>query len=131
MKTNLLKQHALAKIPGVGGKPTHKMMRERAIELAMIKGRSAQDLSKADWEQARRDLTEDPDTEPQTPGHVSVADSERWDPVAGSTGYKVHVPSGDDEDDEGRSDTERLVEEGVREAGRDQMRQANRDDENI
>jgi hypothetical protein len=34
------------------------------------------------------------------------------------------VASGDDEDDEGRSDNERLVDEGIAEAEHDQMRQA-------
>jgi hypothetical protein len=129
MKTNLLKQDAMTGNSGAFGKPTHKMLRERAVELAMIKGRSAQDVSKSDWEEAKRDLTDEPDTDPKAAAHESVADSERWDPVPGSSGYKVHVPSGDDEDDEGRSDTERLVEEGVREAGRDQMRQAGQDRE--
>lgn len=53
-------------------------------------------------------------------------ESERWDPVPGSTGYKTPVPSNDDEDDEGRSDNERLVEEGVAGAEHDQMVQAAR-----
>jgi hypothetical protein len=36
------------------------------------------------------------------------------------------VPSGDDEHDEGRSDNERLVEEGIAEAEHDHMVQAAR-----
>jgi hypothetical protein len=53
-----------------------------------------------------------------------AAESERWDPVHGSTGHKVSVNSGDDEDDEGRSDNERLVDEGMASAEHDQRRQA-------
>jgi hypothetical protein len=54
----------------------------------------------------------------------SASESDRWDPVHGSTGHKVPVPPGEDEDEEGRSNSERLVEEGIAEAEEDQMRQA-------
>ena len=56
----------------------------------------------------------------------SAPESERWDPVHGSTGHKVPVAPGEDEDQEGRSDNERLVEEGIQGAEHDQMRQASR-----
>jgi len=39
-------------------------VRERAVELAIINGRSAQDASKSDWEQAKRELTGEPDIDP-------------------------------------------------------------------
>jgi hypothetical protein len=106
---------------------TRKMVRERAVELAVIIGRSPQDVTKADWDQAKRELMAKPDSDLADAVQESTAESERWDPVSGSTGHKVHVPSGDDEDDEGRSDPERLVERGVRDAGRDQMREAARE----
>jgi hypothetical protein len=51
-------------------------------------------------------------------------ESERWDPVPGSTGNKVAAAPSADEDEEGRSDNERLVEEGIAAAEHDQMRQA-------
>jgi hypothetical protein len=54
----------------------------------------------------------------------SAPESERWDPVPGSTGHKVAMAPSEDEDDEGRSDDERLVEEGVAEAELDQRRRA-------
>jgi len=53
-------------------------------------------------------------------------ESERWDPVPGSTGHKVRVAPSDDEDEEGRSDNERLTEEGVAGAEHHQMFQAAR-----
>ncbi len=108
------------------GTVTRKMVRERAIELAVINGRSAQEVSKSDREQAKRELTGDPDPDPKEEVLESAPESERWDPVPGSTGHKVSVASGDDEDDEGRSDNERLVEEGIAGAEHDQMRQATR-----
>jgi hypothetical protein len=100
------------------------MVRERAVELAVINGRSAQEVSKSDWEQAKRELSGDSDTNPNEAALESASESERWDPVHGSTGHKVPVAPSDDEDDEGRSDNERLVDEGIAEAEHDQRRQA-------
>jgi hypothetical protein len=106
------------------GTVTHKMARERAVELAAIDGRAAQEVSKSDWEQAKRELTGGSDMDPKEALLESAPESERWDPVPGSTGHIVPVPSVDDEDDEGRSVSERLVEEGMLEAEHDQMLQA-------
>ena len=100
------------------------MVRERAAELAVINGRSAQDVSKSDWERAKRELTGAADADAQTVALESASESERWDPVPGSTGHKVPASPGEDEDEEGRSDGEKLVEEGVAEAEHDQMLQA-------
>ena len=106
------------------GTVTRKMVRERAVELAVINGRSAQDVSKSDWEQAKRELTGEPDTDPKAAVLESAPESERWDPVPGSEGRKVPVAPSADEDDEGRSDNERLVDEGIAGAEHDQERQA-------
>jgi hypothetical protein len=84
-------------------------------------------VSKSDWEQARRELTGEPDMDPKEAALESAPESERWDPVPGSTGHKVPVASSDDEDDEGRSDNERLVDEGIAGAEHDQTRQASRE----
>src|ERR1035437_4100205 len=53
MKTNLLKDGALTENSAGLGTVNRKMVRERAVELAVINGRSAQDVSKSDWEVAR------------------------------------------------------------------------------
>ena len=127
MKTNHLKQGALTENSAGIGTVTRKMVRERAVELAVINGRPAQDVSKSDWEQAKRELTGETDIDPKEAVLESAPESERWDPVPGSTGHKVPVASGDDEDDEGRSDNERLVEEGIAGAEHDQMLQATRE----
>ena len=108
------------------GTVTRKMVRERAVELAIINGRTAQEVSKSDREQAKRELTGEPDMDPKEAALESAPESERWDPVPGSTGHKVPVASSDDEDDEGRSDNERLVDEGIAGAEHDQTRQASR-----
>jgi hypothetical protein len=127
MKTNPLKEGALTENSAGIGTVTPKMVRERATELAAINGRPAQDTSKSDREQARRELTGQPDTDPKESVLESAPESERWDPVPGSTGHKVPVAPGDDEDDEGRSDNEKLVDEGIEGAEHDQMRQATRE----
>ena len=124
MKTNPLKEGALTENSAGIGTVTRKMVRERAVELAIINGRTAQEVSKSDREQAKRELTGEPDMDPKEAALESAPESERWDPVPGSTGHKVPVASGDDEDDEGRSDNERLVDEGIAGAEHDQRRQA-------
>ena len=105
------------------------MVRERATELALINGRSAQDVSAVDWEQAKRELTGEPDIDPKEALLESAPESERWDPLPGSTGHIVPVSSIDGEDDDGRSLGEKLVNEGVQEAEHDQMLQAARAEE--
>jgi hypothetical protein len=127
MKTNPLKEGALTENSAGIGTVTRKMVRKRAVELAVINGRSARDVSKSDWEQARRELTGEPDTDPKEAALESAPESERWDPVSGSTGHKVPVAPSADEDDEGRSDNERLVDEGIAGAEQDQARQASRE----
>ena len=124
--TNPLKEGALTENSAGIGTVTRGMVRERAVELALINGRTALEVSKSDWEQAKRELTGEPDTDPNEAVLESAPESERWDPVHGSTGHKVPVASSEDEDDEGRSDSERLVEEGIAEAEHDQRLQAAR-----
>src|SRR5512145_2439320 len=124
MKTNPLKEGLLTENSAGIGTVTREMVRERAVELAVINGRSAQEVSKADWEQAKRELTGDSDTDSNEITLESAPESQRWDPVHGSTGHKVPVAPSEDEDDEGRSDNERLVDEGMGGAEHDQRRQA-------
>jgi len=127
MKPNLLKEGILTENSTGIGTVTRQMVRERAIELAVINGRSKQDVSQSDWAQAKRELTGGSDTDPKEAVLESLPESERWDPVPGSTGHKVPAAASDDEDQEGRSDNERLVEEGVAGAEHDQMVQAARE----
>ena len=124
MNTNPLKQGALTENATGIGTVTRKMVRERAVELAVINGRHEQEASKSDWEQAKRELTGEPDMDPKTAILDSAPESERWDPVPGSTGHKIPVAGSEDEDEEGRSDNERLVEEGIAGAELDNMFQA-------
>jgi hypothetical protein len=124
MKTNPLKQGALTENSAGLGTVGRKMVRERAMEIAVINGRSTHTVSKADWEQAKLELTGIPDVESKESILESVPESERWNPSPGSTGRKIPVTDGEDEDEEGRSDNEKLVEEGVAEAEHGQSFQA-------
>ena len=126
MKTNPLKDGALTENSAGLGTVTRKAVRARAAELAVINGRSSDEPSKSDLEQAKRELTGDSDTDSKEAVLESAPESERWDPVHGSTGHKVPASPSEDEDDEGRSDNERLVEEGIAGAEHDQMLQATR-----
>jgi hypothetical protein len=126
MKTNPLKEGVLTKNSSGLGTVNETTVRARAVELAEIIGRSAQDVTQSDLAQARRELTGEPDTDPNQMILESAPESERWDPVPGSTGHKAPVTASEDEDAEGRSDNERLVEEGVAGAVHEQMLQAAR-----
>jgi hypothetical protein len=126
MKTNPLKDGVVSENAAGIGTVTRKMVRERAIELAKINGRAPQDATKEDWDQAKRELSGKSDIDPKEAALEAAPESERWDPAPGSPGYKAAVTPSEDEDDEGRSDNERLVEEGVADAEHDQMRQASR-----
>jgi len=124
MKTNPLKEGALTENSDGIDPVTRKMVRAGAAELAIIDGRSAHEASRSDWEQAKRELTGELETDPKEVILESAPESDRWNLVPGSAGHKVGVTSSADEDDEGRSDNERLVEEGIKGAEHDQMRQA-------
>ena len=126
MKTNPLKEGIISKNSAGIGTVTRAMVRARAIELAVINGRSAQEVSKSDWDQAKQELTGESDADPNEAALESAPESERWDPVPGSPGHKLPVAPSADEDDEGRSDNERLVDEGIAGAEHDQRRQATR-----
>jgi len=128
MKTNPLKTGVLTENSSGIGTVTRKMVRERAVELSVLKGHTAQEVSKTDWEQAKRELTgiEQPDMDPKELALESASEAERWDPVPGSTGSQAPVSGSEDEDTEGRSDNTRLTEEGIAGAEHDQMRQASR-----
>lgn len=124
MKTNPLKKGALTEQSVGIGTVTRRMVRQRAIEIAIINGRSRNNLLETDWEQARRELTGGEELAPKETKLESVPESERWDPVPGSQGQKVPETPSEDEDSEGRSDEERLIEAGIEEAEHEQMLRA-------
>lgn len=111
------------------GTVTSEMVEARARELAAINGRPSSEPSKADYQQAKRELTGEAETDLQEESNEPVSESEGWDPVPGSTGRQAAESLGEHEDAEGRSESAQMFEEGVSEAEHDQMRQASRVDE--
>jgi hypothetical protein len=105
------------------GTVTRAMINARASELALISGHASH-VSQAEYEQAKRELTGEPDIDRQDALIESMPESKRWDPVPGSEGRQVAELPSEDEDEEGRSETEQLVDEGAEEADRDRMIQA-------
>ena len=126
MDNNHLKDGVISKNSAGIGTVTRQMVRSRAAELAIIDGHLSSEATKSHFAQAKRELTGVPDVDPKDAILESAPESERWDPVSGSTGHKVQVAPSDDEDDEGRSDNERLVVGGIAEADLEQNLQSAR-----
>lgn len=99
------------------------MLRKRACELALIAGRTA---TLADFDQARRELSGESEIDPQQEMLESIPEEERWNPVPGTSGTQAFESASEDQDEDGRSESAQLYEEGVKEAEHDQMLQAAR-----
>jgi|SRR5215470_15539359 len=122
MKKNPLNKGIIMENADGVGTVTPAMVEARARELARIDGRPKP--TKADYQQARRELTGEEEIDRQEENLESVPESERWDPVSGSTGRQAAESLGEDEDAEGRSEAAQMYEEGIEEAEHDQMRRA-------
>ena len=124
MKTNPLKDGVISENSAGVGTVTRQMVQARAAELAIIDGHLSHDATASHFAQAKRELTGVQDGDPNDAILESAPESERWDPLPGSTGGKTQVAPSEDEDEEGRSDNERLVEGGIAEAEIEQSYQA-------
>ena len=124
MKKNPLKDGVISENSAGVGTVTRQMVQARAAELAIIDGHLSHDATASHFAQAKRELTGVPDMDPKDAILESAPESERWDPLPGSTGNKARVAPSEDEDEEGRSDNERLVEGGIAEAEIEQSFQA-------
>lgn len=99
------------------GTVTPEMVEQRAREIALINGRTAEDFSETDLEEARAEMTGEFAMTEQREEEGSVAAATLRDVVPGTTGHKIapKLPS-----DEQRV-AEQLVQEGVDEAEHHQM----------
>src|SRR6202035_5673740 len=127
MKKNPLNKGIIMENADGIGTVTPAMVEARARELAAINGRSQP--SEADYQQAKRELTGETETDPQEENVESIPESDDWDPVPGSSGRQAAESLGEDEDAEGRSESAQMFEEGVNEAEHDQMLRAAEADE--
>ncbi len=97
-KKNPLNKGLIAeKAVGIGT-VSPEMVEARARELAEIAGRAPSEASERDFEQAKRELTGETDIAVQEASLESVPETERWDPVPGSTGQRAPESLGEDED---------------------------------
>jgi len=124
MKINPLKKGAIIDKSAGIGTVTREMVQQRAIEIAIVNGRSRHNVLESDWEEARRELTGGQQIDPQEAALESVPESKDWDPVPGSDGHKAFEAASEDEDDEGRTDAAHLFEEGLEEAEHQRMLEA-------
>jgi hypothetical protein len=124
MKKNPLNKGIIMENADGIGTVTPAMVEARARELAVINGHGSSVPTKADYKQAKRELTGEEEIDPQEENLESVPESEGWDPVPGSTGRQAAESLGEDEDAEGRSEAAQMYEEGIDEAEHDQMRRA-------
>jgi hypothetical protein len=129
MNKNPLNKGVLTENASGIGTVTRDMVETRAKELATIAGRIPPEPSETDFEQAKRELTGEPEMRVQEAALESIAESEGWASVPSSMGRHTPDSFGEDEDSEGRSESAQLVEEGTREAEHDQMLQAARADQ--
>ncbi len=103
------------------GEISDEMVVERARELALIAGHP---VTRADSEQALRELTGGDAMDPNQALLESFSEDERWAPIPGSTGHQAEESASEDEDEDGQGESAQLFEEGVSEAAHDQMLQA-------
>jgi hypothetical protein len=109
------------------GAVSRAMVHQRARELSVIAGRVPPQVSQADYEQAKRELTGETELDLQEARLESLPESDRWNPVPGSAGHQApEAPAEDDADAEGQNESAQLVTQGVHEAEHDQMLQAAR-----
>jgi hypothetical protein len=123
MKKNPLNKGIIMENADGVGTVTPAMVEARALELARINGHPSKP-TKADYQQAKRELTGEEEIDAREENLESLPESEGWDPVPGSTGSQAAESPGEDEDAEGRSEAAQMYEEGIDEAEHDQMRQA-------
>lgn len=105
------------------GTVTPEMVRTRARELALSDGRAAEEVTPADWNQAKRELLGaaiPPGVESDVDEAASTAG---WDPAPPSIGQRADTQELADE----QTMSEKLIQEGVEEADHDERVQAGRE----
>jgi len=106
------------------GTVTREMVMKRAREIAVINGRSQNNVLDLDFMQAKHELLGEDEINPPLSAEERLPEDKRWDPVPGSEGRHVpNVPASDEQ-----TDAEKLYDEGVGDAEHDQEIQATRDE---
>ena len=103
------------------GTVTREMVQKRARELAISDGRNPDEMTQADFSQARRELIGA--GTPAADEGEEVATAAGWDPSPGTLGHRVEGQEIDDEE----TMSERLMSEGVEEADHDERVESGRE----
>ena len=119
MKEQKIEQGRLTEHAQGLGTVSEEMVMRRAGELAVIAGRSADQILSSDIEQARRELT-GKEGLVREESLDRLTEDQRWEPVPESEGHKTPATAAPDE----QTFAEKLVEEGVEDAEHDQMLKA-------
>ena len=105
------------------GTVTREMVMKRAREIAVINGRSQNNVLDSDLDLAQRELEGEDEMKPPLTAAESVPEDKRWDPVPESEGVKAPtVPASDEQ-----TFAEKLFDEGVADAEHDQEIEATRE----
>ena len=122
MKRNPIEEGKFTEHAHGMGTVTEAMVRQRARELALINGRTENQVIESDLTQARRELTGEEGLNPEPTEAEALTEDQRWEPVPESTGHQMPTVPPPDE----QTFAEKLVEEGIQEAEHDQMTAAAR-----
>jgi hypothetical protein len=106
------------------GPVTREAVHTRAQELAVLAGCTAPHVRQTDYEQAKREVTGESDSDRQSDLLDSIPETKRWDPIPGSAGRQAPESPAEDEDQEERSEAEQLVDDGAVAAEQDRIFQA-------
>ena len=124
MKKTSVNKTASAKPSTTTGPANHKAVKAITRKSALVAGRDPPPVTQVSRTPAKRKQAGGTGEGPEETEIESVPETKPWDLVPGSTGHQVPDSPSEDEDDEGRSKTEQLVDDGAVEAERDRMRQA-------
>jgi hypothetical protein len=127
MNKNPSDNNALTENPAGIGPVSREIEHERMPDLTWDAGRAPRHGSPADDDPAKRELTRTSGAARQEAILDSISEVKKWNPVPGSTGLQIPESPNEDEDEEGRSESEQLVDHGVEEAERDQILEATQD----
>jgi len=105
------------------GTVTREMVMKRAREIAVINGRSQNNVLDSDLDLAQRELEGEDEMNPPETAAERVPEDKRWDPVPGSEGQQAPTVPAPDE----QTVAEKLYDEGVADAEHDQEIQATRE----
>ncbi|HET7624070.1 MAG TPA: hypothetical protein VFM25_02305 [Verrucomicrobiae bacterium] len=123
MKQNQIEEGRLSEHGKGLGTVTPEMVRQRAREIAVVKGRDRENVIESDFEEALRELEGQERLNPTPTKAETLTEDQRWETTPDSTGKRAEtVPAADEQ-----TYNEKLVEEGVEDAEHDQALEAERE----